>query len=288
MRWWQARCSPPPLTRALAVGSRALWDLPSGLALPDGVRLSQVTAPDGPPDPAAVSQLLTEALRGPTVAVPPDPARYQLSFAEAAGRLQRAGGPGTSVRDGDRLDYVIDVGERLRFVVLDIVRRERRLGGADRPRASPPWLAEQLAGAGERWVIVVTHQPIASSVGGAALFAVMDRAPRVIAALYGHIHRNQITPRSTAAGGYWLIATASLIDYPQQARAIAIDATAGGGVAIRTWMLDHAGPGPLGADLASAELPRSRGWAAQGRGGIARRPQRHPAPPAGALSRRQS
>ena len=236
---------PTPLTRALAVGSRALWDLPGGVALPDGVRLSQLTAPDGPPDPAAVSLLLTEALRGPTVTVPPDAARYQLSFGESVSRLRRSGGRGTAVRDGDRLDYVIDVGDRLRVVVLDIVRRGGGSEGLIAPD-QPGWLAQQLAGAGERWVIVVTHQPIASSVGGEALFAIMDRAPRVIAALYGHIHRNQIIPRLTAAGGYWLIATASLIDYPQQARAIAIDTTADGGVAIRTWMLDHVGAGPLG------------------------------------------
>ena len=60
--------------------------------------------------------------------------------------------------------------------------------------------------------------------------------------LAGHTHRNSIEPR----GHYWLINTASLIDYPQQARALRMLHTAGGGIAIQTWMLDH-----TGSDLAA-------------------------------------
>jgi Calcineurin-like phosphoesterase len=248
--------APTALTRALAIGDHALWDLPRGLKVPAGLRSAPATAPDGPPDPAAVDELLAQALRGPVVHVPPDSARRELSFGDVISRLDASGGPGTAALPGPRLDYVLDVGAHVRLVVLDIVRRDGGSGGAVDP-AQPPWLQQQLAAAGDRWVIVVTHQPIASSAAGEQLFAVMDQAPRVIAALNGHTHRNQIVARQTPVGGYWLITTASLIDYPQQARALTIEATRGGGVAIRTWMLDHVdgvGTGPSGLGRISRQL----------------------------------
>jgi hypothetical protein len=149
--------------------------------------------------------------------------------------------------------------------VLDLARRAGGSGGLVHP-GQPAWLADQLAASGERWVIVVSHQPLGSSEGGSELLALLDRYPRVIAALAGHVHRNRIEPRPTPAGGYWVIETASLIDYPQQARALRVLATAGGGVALETWMLDHTFPGELGTvarQLAylDAEGGRPKGFA---------------------------
>jgi 3',5'-cyclic AMP phosphodiesterase CpdA len=249
---------PTPLTRGLAVGDRALWELPPGLTLPPGARAQAATSPDGPPDPGLVESFLTQALAGPTVRVPPDPARWEMTLPQVVGALAASGaGPGAGSDAGagapglataaaaERLDYTLDLGPQVRIIVLDIVRRAGGSGGLVDP-SQEAWLAAALAAAGERWVIVVSHQPLQSSAGGDALLAVLDRSPRVIAALYGHIHRNQIIPRATPSGGYWLIGTASLIDYPQQARALRVMATADGGVALETWMLDHVFPGRLG------------------------------------------
>jgi 3',5'-cyclic AMP phosphodiesterase CpdA len=226
--------APTAETRALALGDEALWELPPGLTVPPGTVLTAGGSPDGPPLPGLVNQFLAQALAGPKVRVPPDPRRQEMAAGEVIGAL-RAGASAS-------LDYAADVGHDLRVIVLDLARRAGGSGGLVRPD-QPGWLAGQLSGSSARWVIVVSHQPLESSAGGESLLSLLDAHPRVIAALSGHTHRNSIEPRA----GYWLINTASLIDYPQQARALRIVRTAGGGVAIQTWMLDHTFPGDLGA-----------------------------------------
>jgi 3',5'-cyclic AMP phosphodiesterase CpdA len=259
---------PTAETASLAVGDRALWDLPSGVTVPPGTRLTTGTggSPDGPPQPVLVNQLLAEALRGPTVRVPGDPARREMGFPEVVGRLRSAASVGAP---GPSLDYVVDVGPHLRLVVLDLVRRAGGSGGLVVP-GQAAFLQGQLAAAGDRWVIVVSHQPLESSEGGATLLAVLDQSPRVIATLAGHTHRNRIVARPTSTGGYWQISTASLVDYPQQARALRVLATAGGGVAIQTWMLDHAFPGRLGTIARELSFLDAQGGRPQGFAGARR------------------
>jgi hypothetical protein len=235
---------PTATTRRLAVGGRALWELPQGLAIPPGLRAQALTSPDGPPAAGLVNGFLHHALAGPTIKVPPDARRREMSFPQVIGRLRAAAGRTPAARGGDRLDYAVDIGAHLRVIVLDLVRREGGSGGLVSPD-QPAWLREALAAAGERWVIVVSHQPLISSEGGEAILALLDSWPRVVAAVSGHTHRNGIVPRPGAHGGYWLITTASLIDYPQQARMLQLRATRHG-VALETWMLDHADAGQLG------------------------------------------
>jgi Calcineurin-like phosphoesterase len=234
---------PTAQTRRLAVGDEALWELPPGLTLPAGTSLTGGGSPDGPLNPELVNRFLAQALAGPKVHVPPDPSRREMGVGEVVDRLRAASGV-QSAEDG--LDYRADVGPRLRLLVLDLARRGGGSGGLVRPD-QPAWLGAELAAAGDRWLIAVSHQPLLCSEGGEQLLALLDQDPRVVAAVCGHTHRNSIEPRATAAGGYWLIETASLIDYPQQARALRLLETAGGGIALQTWMLDHAFPGDLGS-----------------------------------------
>ncbi len=233
---------PDAAIQAIARGSWAVWALPSGLRIPSGASLSRAESPDGAVDPALVRYLLAAARSAPGVEVPEDAGRRQLSVTEMLARLRRASGIGGF---GSRLDYSFDVGDKLRVLVFDLVRRGGGSGGLV-SAGQPGWLKRELRRARGRWVIVTSHQPIATSEGGEALLAVLDRSPRVLAALCGHTHRNSISPRRSAGGGYWLVETASLIDYPQQARALRLFETEAGGAALQTWMLDHVADGGLG------------------------------------------
>jgi hypothetical protein len=232
----QGILQPTPETKRLALGDQALWELPQGLRSAPGNGIRSTAAPDGPPLPGVVSSFIAEALKAPKVQVPADPTRRELTPPEVIARL-------THMKN-DHLDYHADIGPRLRLIVLDLARRAGGSGGLVRP-GQPEWLAAELKAAEGRWVIVVSHQPLPSSEGGDKLLASLDTHPNVIAALSGHTHANRIVARHTPAGGYWLINTASLIDYPQQARALRIITTRTG-VAIQTWMLDHVFPGDLG------------------------------------------
>jgi 3',5'-cyclic AMP phosphodiesterase CpdA len=228
-------------TRALAVGDEALWEAPPGLTVPPGTSLTAGGSPDGPPLPGLVNGFLARALAGPKVRVPANAGRLEMDAAEVVTTLRSAVAGLVPASATASLDYHVDIGRGLRVIVLDLARRDGGSGGLVRSD-QPGWLASQLEDVSGRWVIAVSHQPLASSEGGDELLAILDAHPRVIAALSGHTHRNLIEPR----GRYWLISTASLIDYPQQARALRVVQTAGGGIAIQTWMLDHTGAGDLG------------------------------------------
>jgi hypothetical protein len=205
-----------PALRELAVGDR----LPEGLDpdLLDRAREERLTP-----------ELVDEAIRSGrerSRPVPADPRRRLLPAAQVTRRLGAA---------GPSMDSAFDVGERLRVIALDTTGRD---GGYAVTRAQLALLRSELDAAGDRRVIVMTHRPLRSTANGERALALLARSPLVVATLAGDTHRNAIAPRHSGAGGYWQIETASLADYPQQARALRLRETAGGGVALETWMLD--------------------------------------------------
>ncbi|MEJ7797319.1 MAG: metallophosphoesterase [Solirubrobacteraceae bacterium] len=215
-----------PRLQAVAKGGEALVKPPRDLPIP---RDESALA-------GGVDALLTDGLPGTTTPRPADPARAQLTAAEVLDKL-RATGHGRG--SGPSLDYTIDLGPAVRAIVLDTVRRDRGSGGLLRAQTLS-FLRRQLAAAGTRWVVVFSHQPLATASGGDAALALLDSEPRVLATVAGHTHRNRITARATRAGGYWQLTTASLVDFPQQARMLRIRETPGDGAVIETWMLDTA------------------------------------------------
>jgi hypothetical protein len=224
--------APTARTEAVATGNRRLVRPRQGLSVPR----SEARAP------AAVAELLAHGLPGDTVATPADPRRRELYAGEALRRLRQ----GAGIAGAGRLNYVFDA-SRIRCVVLDIARRRAGSGGVV-TATDVAFLRRALAGAGSRWVLVFSHQALPSAAGAGAALTLLDRDPRVLALVSGHTHANRITPRRTAAGGYWLVSTASLADWPQQERVLRVRATDGGGAVLETWMLDTA-PDPL-ADAA--------------------------------------
>jgi hypothetical protein len=214
-----------PETNAIATGDRKLVSLDAAaLRLAETHRL----------DPRLVAALLANGLPGRWMHVTPDPRRRELAPAQVLARLRRASGVGGH---GPLLDYAFPLGRALIGIALDTVDRGGGAGGVVRP-AQVQWLRARLNAAGRRSVIVFSHSALTSDVGGAAALALLDRDPHVVAAVSGGSHRNAIAPRRTPAGGYWLISTSSLVDYPEQARAFRLLKTADGGQVLETWMLD--------------------------------------------------
>jgi len=216
---------------AIATGSRKLVRLRE--AAREAARTGQLTRP-------LVERLLARGLPGETTRVSSDPRRRPHSPAEAVARLREASDapPG-----GRLLDYSFDIGEHVRGIALDTVRRDVGAGGIVRP-AQVRWLRRELTRAGDRWVVVFSSTRLGETAGAGPVLAALDASRRVVAVVSGDKHRNRIEPRRSPAGGYWLIGTSSLVDHPQQARAFRLRRAGGGGVVLDTWVVDHA-PDPL-------------------------------------------
>jgi len=249
----QGNLAAGPRLARIAVGGRKLVQLDeSALGTAGERRLSR----------GLVERLLARGLPGRSIAVSADPARRLLRPAEVVRRLRTAVGLGG---EGPLLDYSFDIGAGVRGIVLDTAHRDAGAGGVLRP-AQAAWLRDALEAAGRRAVVVFSGTELEDTEGGDAALALLDAHPRVVAAVAGDKHRNAIRPRRTGSGGYWLVTTSSLVDYPQQARAFRLSRTQAGSLVLETWMVDHDESVELAAvsrELAFLDFQggRPRGWA---------------------------
>jgi 3',5'-cyclic AMP phosphodiesterase CpdA len=210
----QGEVPPTPAIDAFATGNRLVASLDPDLEPPT----REVDARQ------AVAAVLSGAVPLDTVATPADPRRVLNRPGEAERRL---GHPD--------MDYTVDLGPRVRAILLDTVNRD----GTSQARINPDqleWLRGRLRT--DRWVLVFSHNPLTDEA-----LAVLDAQPKVVATISGNSHKNRITRRGTT--GYWQISTSSLADFPQQARMFRLRETTRG-VALETWMVDHDSGGLAG------------------------------------------
>jgi 3',5'-cyclic AMP phosphodiesterase CpdA len=206
----QGEVPPTPEINAFATGDRLVPSL-------DPEIVDQL-----PSDETFADELVNAALDDQsgleTIKVPADESRRLVAPGEAE---QALGNHPT-----------VDLGPGVRAITVDTVNRD----GTSRARVTPEQIAtlrSQLTNAGDRWVVILSHNRLPDEA-----LAALDEHPRVVAAISGNSHRNQIRSR----GRYWLISTSSLADFPQQARMFRLRETTGG-VALETWMVDHDGHG---------------------------------------------
>jgi 3',5'-cyclic AMP phosphodiesterase CpdA len=137
----------------------------------------------------------------------------------------------------------------IRFYVLDTVGPQGSAAGhlgVDQLE----WFSQELDAHPADIAVVVAHHPIGAIRQGSEEFLdLLLSHDQVIALVCGHAHVNRIRayPHPDENGkGFWQIQTASLMDYPQQARIIELWNNGNGTGSIHTYVFNQRATGELG------------------------------------------
>ena len=232
---------------AIATGARKTLAQPTGFMPADPLNAFLDT-------PDAFSQ--TESGAG-TRAIAPDAERRIISAQEFVDANAAAGALGyASLAQGQRDTYVDT--EHVRIILLDTNHPWGDYqGSVGKPQLA--WLddcLQEVARTPGRWAIIASHHGCASLVNrrghdpervhAQALTDVLHRHACVLAWLVGHRHIHRIDahpprPQARAGGGrgFWEIATASVIDWPSQTRAIELARHDDGSLELICTPMDH-------------------------------------------------
>ncbi|MEX1106243.1 MAG: hypothetical protein WEB78_08600 [Ilumatobacteraceae bacterium] len=187
-------------------------------------------------------------------AITADPSRRGIDLAEWIDAHAAAGALGwfEGRSPTGRADAVIELGE-LTLVLLDTNHPLGDYQGSI-GTAQVAWLdgvLRDVDDAGGIAVIASHHGPdsLVNERGhdpdrllAAPLLAVVHRHPSVVLWLSGHRHVHRIRPRPGAAGGFWEITTASIIDWPSERRRIEIARHTDGTIEISSTVHSHGAP----------------------------------------------
>ncbi|GAA4669177.1 TIGR03767 family metallophosphoesterase [Frondihabitans cladoniiphilus] len=265
-----------PFLDALSVGSS------KPIALPDGSGLADF-----------VERIVTHRSLSPDLpvrSVTPDPTRRLVKRADVVeAHFHTSGTPvghgyTPENRDAGTAYYAADVpaaaGARpVRMLVLDTVNENGEADGSlDRPQYH--WLLDTLDEEPDRLTMIVSHHTgdtmgnhfigtggdFHLRVGGGPVVRELLARPQVVLWLNGHTHENTVTPRhrppghEAGPGGFWEVATASHIDWPQQVRTVEIVENGDGTLSIFGTIVDSIAPvrwdGSLRDPVALASLSR--------------------------------
>lgn len=264
-------------------------------------------------DPETIRRLLEDAQR-----VPPDPDRRVIDRREYKRVLGRGTGLRHVSRREDRASrgtasyYAFAPRRGLRFVAIDTVAEGgSSSGNVDHPQYR--WLRRTLGRAQRRGELIVVFghhtlgtmsarvpderagrcadpgcdedprrsAPIHRGLDGRrSIRDLLLRHRNVVAYVAGHVHDNDVRLFRRGGWGFWQVATASHIDWPQQSRTLELFDNRDGTISLFGTIVDHAAPAappPLGpADLLTeaqlASLSRAIAW---------NDPQRPPKPASG-------
>ena len=252
----QGTVTPNSATSIEMMGSKRYESLPSSMTLEATLGAFNET---GPADyPASSDAFFIE--------VTADAERRALERGQfAALHLLSPGlptGHGFSERNVEEgtMYYSTDIG-KVKLIVIDSVNQ---FGGwqGSLDEAQFAWLESEIARS-TRPVVLTSHHPlmlmfndfspIGTRVCRDEIREMLLKYPQVILWLAGHEHRHHIEwigPKSGEAG-FWLVETASHIDWPQQSRTVEVVRSTDGDIFIGLSIVDHI----AGTNYASAQTP---------------------------------
>ena len=223
-----------------------------------------ISSADAPTPPRCVPTARKDLTTG---SLTPDPNRRHLDRKQWLDLHMKAGGlplghgfDAMSAITG-RGDYVVDPipGVPLRLIGLDTCAAVGAEGSYSQQQIDS-FLVPALTQAEADGVVVVvgSHHPTSGILlSGGAVVAALNACPNVVLHLVGHGHKNQITVHkgATVGLGYWEVQTCSLVDWPQQGRAIELVDNRDGSGELWLTMVDYETQhGPLGALAAASRF----------------------------------